>query len=41
MPGAEVEWNGELRTTIFKSSIELIADIPASDVARSGARKSP
>ncbi|MGA8037869.1 MAG: SBBP repeat-containing protein [Candidatus Acidiferrales bacterium] len=36
VPGAEVEWNGELRTTIFKSSIELIADIPASDVARSG-----
>ncbi len=36
VPGAVVEWNGSIRTTIFQSSTTLIADIPASDVAVAG-----
>ncbi len=35
-PGAVVEWNGAIRTTIFQNSTTLIADIPASDVAVAG-----
>ncbi|HMI52110.1 MAG TPA: SBBP repeat-containing protein [Candidatus Saccharimonadales bacterium] len=34
VPGAVIRWNGADRTTVFVSSTELQADIPASDVER-------
>ncbi len=36
VPGAVVEWNGAIRTTIYQNSTTLIADIPAADVAAAG-----
>jgi hypothetical protein len=36
VPGAVVQWNGAIRTTIFQNNTTLIADIPASDVAVAG-----
>jgi hypothetical protein len=35
--GAVILWNGKQRETIYKSASELIADIPAADLANPGA----
>ncbi len=36
VPGSVVYWNGSARTTIFSSSTQLVATIPAADIATGG-----
>ena len=39
VPGAVVKWNGSARTTTFVNSSQLLADIPAADIALTGTVK--